>query len=226
MLPNDSGPIYKETLMGRFPVEPWNSVSNIIFLFTLIYWGIKVYQAYKQHLFLAFALPVLCIGFVGGTIYHATRSHEVWLLMDWMPIMILTLAASIYYFVKQKMRWYYVTAIILIPFITMFLIYRVFTVPEIIRGMLGYPFIAFMVLFPIMRYAKLNQWKNIHWLFIGIALFLLAITCRTIDKNVDFALLPMGTHWLWHTFGGLAVFFVMGYIFKDDLTELDGERNR
>jgi len=26
----------------------------------------------------------------------------------------------------------------------------------------------------------------------------------------------MGTHWLWHTFGGIAVFFLLYYIYKDE----------
>lgn len=98
--PNDTGPVYAETLAGRFPVEPFNTLSNLVFLFILVYWGVRVYKQPGEHRFLAWCLPVLGIGWVGGTLFHATRSHEVWLLMDWVPILLLCFAAVVYFIFK------------------------------------------------------------------------------------------------------------------------------
>ena len=92
--PQDSGPIYLETVEGRFPIEPFNTYSNLIFSFLIIYWGIKVYKNPKQHQFLAWVLPIIGTSYIGGTIYHATRSREFWLRLDWMPIMLLCAAWS------------------------------------------------------------------------------------------------------------------------------------
>ncbi|MGA8854131.1 MAG: hypothetical protein WB492_08135, partial [Christiangramia sp.] len=80
--PQDSGPIYQETLAGRLPVEPFNTYSNIFFLIIIIYFSLRVYRDYKNHRFLAWSLPVLFLGFIGGTVYHATRSHDIWMYMD------------------------------------------------------------------------------------------------------------------------------------------------
>ena len=85
--PKDSGPVYRETIEGRLPVEPFNTASNFLFLAIIIYFVWKIRRNHRQHLFLAFILPVLFIGFIGGTLYHATRSHEIWLLLDWVPIL-------------------------------------------------------------------------------------------------------------------------------------------
>ena len=41
-MPNDRGPIYLETLMGRFPVEPWNTFSNLLFLALIVFWFLRV----------------------------------------------------------------------------------------------------------------------------------------------------------------------------------------
>ena len=87
--PNDSGPIYLETTQGGFPVEPFNTFSNTIFLLLIIYWSLRVYRNPGQHKFLAWVLPVIGVSYIGGTVYHATRSHEFWLRLDWMPIMLL-----------------------------------------------------------------------------------------------------------------------------------------
>ena len=57
--PNDSGPIYQETMAGRLPVEPFNTFSNIFFLFIIIHFSLKVYSDYRNHRFLAWSLPVL-----------------------------------------------------------------------------------------------------------------------------------------------------------------------
>ena len=120
MFPNDSGPIYKETLEGGFPVEPWNTASNLIFLFILIYWSLKVYPMASRHLFLAWSLPVLLIGYIGGTMFHGTRSHEAWLLMDWVPIMVLCMAAVVHFIFKITRRWMQRLGILILIFAVSF----------------------------------------------------------------------------------------------------------
>lgn len=214
--PNDFGPIYKETIEGRFPIEPWNTYSNLFFLIIFIYWTFIIYKDYKNHKFIAASLPLLLIGFIGGTIYHATRSHNIWLIMDFAPILILSISVSVYYMVKQKLHWLIIASIISLPFAFMIVIENIFVLPEFVDRMLGYPVMAAIILFPIIRWLYLTKWKNTVFVILGILSFGVAISSRSID--IDINLLPMGTHWLWHCFGAIAVNFLIIFIYRDSLS--------
>ncbi|WP_121665951.1 hypothetical protein [Mesonia aquimarina] len=210
--PNDSGPIYKETLAGRFPVEPFNTCSNLLFLVIIIYFSYHVYRNYKQHLFLAFAIPILFIGFIGGSIYHATRSHEIWLLMDWIPIMVLCLAVSIYFTFKDGNNWLQKIGLLLLVFLLLFGV-RLIDWPTKFKISIGYIGTALALLLPVAIYLIKTSFKNGSQILYAVGSFSLAILFRILDKRLD--LFEMGTHWLWHSFGAVAVFFLMNYIFKD-----------
>ena len=114
-MPNDHGPIYLETLMGRFPVEPWNTISNLLFLALIIYWFARVRGDVAVHRFIAYSLPVLLIGWAGGTVYHATRSHDVWLFLDFGPIALLVLAVAVFFWRRQGVAWWWVPALVFGP---------------------------------------------------------------------------------------------------------------
>ncbi|MDR6299649.1 hypothetical protein [Mesonia maritima] len=208
--PNDSGPIYKETVEGRFPVEPFNTLSNFLFLAIIIYFSLKVYKDYKKHSFLAGALPVLSIGFIGGTIYHATRSHEIWLLMDWVPIILLCLAVSIYFTLKDGNNWLQKIWLLLLVLVLVFGV-RFINWPAKLKISIGYIATALGLLLPLVIYLIKTNFKNGSQILYAVSAFSLAILFRILDKRLD--LLEMGTHWLWHSFGAIAVFFLMNYIF-------------
>jgi len=213
--PQDSGPIYQETLSGRLPVEPFNTYSNIFFLFIIIYFSIKVYRDYKNHKFLAWCLPLLFLGFVGGTIYHATRSHDVWMYMDWLPIVILCLGVSIYYSTKLQIgRNKKIFLILLVLFLVLGV--QLLPVSQHLNTSIGYIATAIGIILPLILYfltTKANHWGYVLLAFLS---FGFAISFRILD-NFKY-ILPMGTHWLWHTFGALSVFFLMNYIYKENLT--------
>lgn len=211
--PKDSGPIYRETIAGRFPAEPFNTLSNFLFLAIIIYFSLKIYRNYRQHGFLSFVIPVLFIGFIGGTVYHATRSHEIWLLLDWVPILMLCLAASFYFCIKTgNNRWSRLglsALVVLLMFGTRFVRW-----PGNLSISIGYIASALGVLFPIVLYLFRTRFRNSIQVVLAVCSFALAISCRYLDLRSDF--LPMGTHWLWHSFGALAVFFLMQYIYLDN----------
>ena len=208
--PHDSGPIYQETLAGRFPVEPFNTFSNFLFLAVILYFAPKVYRNYQQHLFLAWSLPILTLGFVGGTVYHATRSAEIWLLLDWVPIILLCFAAAVYFCFsltfKAIYKWLFILGLLL------FLIaVRLVNLPKNLSISLGYVASAVAILLPL----ALHIWQhkgsytyNVLWALLS---FSIALGFRVFDK--DLSMFSMGTHWLWHVFGATAVFFLMNYIF-------------
>lgn len=212
-LPHDSGPIYKETLMGRLPVEPFNTYSNLLFLLFISYFALKVYRNPKQHLFLAWAIPVIFIGFVGGTLYHGTRSAEIWLYMDWVPIMVLCLAATIYFICKTTPSVLYRTLWIIATF-GLNIGIRMLPIPKGLSISIGYTVTAIAVLLPLFAYCYKRNWYKLYLLCLAVGSFILAISCRIADKRFD--ILPMGSHWLWHSFGAIAVYFLMRYIYEDD----------
>lgn len=210
--PNDSGPIYQETIEGRIPVEPFNTYSNLIFIVILVYFWMKIRKNPKQHPFFLFAIPVIFISWVGGTVYHGTRSHQFWLVLDWLPIMLVCLGGIVYFITKIKKKWWerllFFLGLMLLSFLP-----RLIILPNEYRISFGYAVTAITVLTPFIWYAYNTGWKNVQLILMAIFIFGLAVTFRTLD-NIT-VLLPMGTHWLWHTFGGVAVFFLLLYIYKD-----------
>lgn len=212
--PGDSGPIYQETIPGRLPVEPFNTYSNLFFLIIIIYFSVRVYSDYKNHRFLAWSLPILFLGFIGGTVYHATRSHDVWMYMDWLPIVVLCLAVSVYYTIKLKVTW---KNRLLLIMIILFLVFGIRLIPwaQSLKTSIGYLGTALGLLLPILTYFYTT--KLYHWGYILLAFlsFGFALGFRILDRFIY--LMPMGTHWLWHCFGALSVFFLINYIYHDKL---------
>ena len=66
----------------------------------------------------------------------------------------------------------------------------------------------------------------VDWPLVAGALvaFLIAVSLRTIDGRALVDTLPMGTHWLWHSFGAAAVQFLVLYIWRSDLREARARR--
>ncbi len=215
--PNDTGPVYLETVQGRLPVEPWNTYSNLIFVGLLIYWGLKVYKNPKEHLFLAWVLPIIFISYIGGTVYHATRSHEFWLVLDWFPIMLLALAVVIYFIFKIVALWKHRILFIFLLFGISFLL-RILPVSHNIEISLGYVITASTILFPLAWYLVKTKGKYFGLPALAFSIFGVAVFFRSVDLTQTF--FPMGTHWLWHFLGGIAVHFFIAYIFKDNLLNL------
>jgi len=215
--PNDSGPIYLETMEGRLPVEPYNTYSNLIFLAIVMYWGLKVFKNPGRHKFLAGVLPIIFISYIGGTIFHATRSHEFWLRLDWMPIMLLCASLVIYFIFKLAQRSWQRLLLIVIVLGTSVLL-RIFPIPPHLRISLGYVITAGTILLPIVWYLIKTCGKNVHLIILAFGSFGAAIYFRIIDLTQN--MFAMGTHWLWHFLGGIAVHFLIAYIFRDNLLNL------
>ena len=48
---------------------------------------------------------------------------------------------------------------------------------------------------------------------IVLACFGIAFFCRLVDRT-PYGDLPMGTHWLWHTFGAISTALIIEYFYK------------
>lgn len=209
----DHGPIYRETRPDRFPVEPWAMASNLVFLLLALYWARRIRRHWRSHPMIAVALPILLIGWIGGTIYHATRSHPVWLLLDWMPIaLLLWLAGATLWWRLTGCRGLAVALGILPFFLSGLLMSR--RLPLHWRITCNYALMGLTLTVPAVWHCARRYPRGWRWLAGAAAAFATALLFRQWDLTApDF--LPMGTHFLWHVFGAVAAFCVFGYLVTD-----------
>ncbi|WP_347220105.1 hypothetical protein [Chryseobacterium sp.] len=209
-LPLDGGMLYKETDLAHFFPEPLNAITALLFLAIAIFWTLKMKGNFKEYPFLTYCLVLLYIGAIGGTIYHAFRQWPVFIMMDWMPIMILCFSAG-FYFLAQSLKWYYA--------VVMVLVYLVLTLglrnwilvdnPSLFINV-NYAIMASFVLLSVLSYLMYTKWKAGKWVGFALLSFVFALTSRIIDK---WEWLDFGTHFLWHTFGAIATFCMFKYIY-------------
>lgn len=209
-IPPDGGMLYKETDMAQFFPEPFNAITALLFLAIAIFWTLRMKGNFKKYPFLTYCLVLLYIGAIGGTVYHAFRQWPVFIMMDWMPIMLLCLSAG-FYFVAQSTRWYYAVVMVLAYLILMLGLRNwILTDNTSLFINVNYAIMASFVLFSVLRYLIYTQWKAGKWVGFALLSFALALTFRIIDKR---EWLSFGTHFLWHTFGAVATFCMFNYIY-------------
>jgi len=216
----DGGPIYSETNTKFFIVEPYNAISSLAYLFPAFYWFVKLKGDYKKYPFLIACLPLLLLGGIGSTLYHAFRTSSFLLFLDVFPVAIVTFMVSIYFWVKILKRWWYVFFVI-IPFI--FARYFVFTILSSHTDFgfnatrqtainISYFISGVMIFLPALILLLKNRFKNFIPLVTSCVLFILGLLFREIDTWNS--ILPMGTHWLWHISTAAGGYFLGEYLFK------------
>lgn len=209
-LPPDGGMLYKETDMAQLFPEPLNAVTAVLFLVIAIFWTFKIKGHFKQNPFLTYCLTLLYIGAIGGTVYHAFRQWPVFIMMDWLPIMLLCLSAG-FYFVARSTRWQYAVLTLVMYVILMFALRNWILAghPSLFINV-NYAIMASFVLFSVLRYLIFTRWKAGKWVGFALLSFVLALTFRIADK---WEWIRFGTHFLWHTFGAIAAFCMFHYIY-------------
>ncbi len=211
--PADFGPIYLETNLSRFPVEPFNTYSNLCFLALVLYFAYRTKFSLKDHPLTVSALPILLLGFVGGTIYHATRSHSIWLVLDFVPIAVLSLMAAAYLWHKITRRW--ILTVLLMVGLVVFPRAFIWTLdfPRSLKITTGYGILALSIILPAIIHCKKQRWKSISLLLLTFVSFSIALFFRWFDQNGAAEHLPMGSHFLWHLFGAVSTAGMMSYLF-------------
>lgn len=219
-LATDGGPIYTETLnhlhsnSGSWLVEPYNAASAALFVLIAVIWLYRLRGQFSQQKFLLYGLVLLTIGGVGGTLYHALRTQMIYLLMDWMPIAILSLSMSYWFFMKQtNKRWLALTYLaggFLFILIGFNVLMRVLNLGAAAIS-IGYSLIALQAVAPIAVYLYKTKFKHAGWFFIGIGFFALAAMFRAVDLD---GWLPMGTHFLWHALGAVMAWFLLEFVYR------------
>ena len=209
------GPVYLETDMSKVIVEPLNTITAGIFLLVTVIWLVRLRGRYRTRPFIIACQPLLLIGCIGGTIYHAFRGQLVWLMMDWIPIAVLTLAAAIYLWSKLFKHWY--IAILIVPGLFLFQLFNF----RVIGALLGhhvsiavsYSTLALLIFVPMMCILVKTRWRYAVLPAAATVCFGAAIAFRTTDKWW-LQSFPRGTHFLWHLFGAAAAYLLIEYVYR------------
>ena len=221
-VPPDGGMLYTETDMAHLFPEPFNTITSFFFLAIAIYWTLKVWGRGRQYTFLSIATALLYIGGIGGTIYHGLRRWNIFIMMDWLPIMLLCVMAGIY-FLARLTRWYYGALLVIC-----YAVFQVFA-RSYLRGNgdiqlfinINYAIMAAIVLVPVTAYLIRTHFIHGRWVGFALIAFIAALTFRVAD---GWGWLHSGTHFLWHSFGAVAAFCMFQYLYLIN-TPLKNEGN-
>lgn len=207
----DGGPWYAEThVTDSLIVEPWNAFSSLAIAAPAVYFLWKIRKNPTQYGFLLACIPFLFLNGLGSTLFHGLRTSRIFLLMDFMPALVLTLLITVYFWAKALPKWWMgiiaVTPVFLMRF----------GVIDLIPGQGGintsYTISGIAFLLPVFLILKKYQFKKSWDIAIGALCFVLAIYFRQVDK--DFTnIFPWGTHFLWHIFSGIGAFLLADYLY-------------
>lgn len=219
---DDGGPVYAETLpletlTTRTIAEPWNAATAALFLAIAVWWWFRLGRAGRQDGFLVWALPLLAIGGVGGTVYHATRAHHAWLLLDAMPIVGLVLGASVVLWRRLLGgRWWmaFGAAILFLLGVRWAVSASGGTFPNHLAALVGYVILALLIVVPLGWYLRRRHWQGAGLVAGSVTAFILAIACRTGDAFAG-TCGGAGLHAAWHVLGLLACHLLIAFFAAD-----------
>jgi hemolysin III len=158
---------------------------------------------------------LLFFGWFGGTIFHATRSSNIWFFMDIIPIGILAVSATIFFWIKLSAGWVFPLLTTLFSIIAIIIIEHYYKTKGISTGksivsIHSYFFVIIPVILPILILLKLSDFKNWFLVFGAFVAFIVSLYFKKIDLKSK---PKYGTHWLWHVFGEIAGFMILLYIY-------------
>jgi hypothetical protein len=213
MQPHDGGPIYAETRAapdnGPYPVEPWNTWSNLIFVAVIVYFIRHTSLNIRRYRLVVLSLPILFVGWCGGTLFHATRADVVWLILDILPIVTLSIAVGLSFWRMVVHSWGKAVACFFGIAVSGRFLATLLVADHALRISFWYISMALPIVLPLFVVVQ-RKARSEKILFIGVlASFAVAVIFRMWDRTGVEPLLPMGTHFLWHLFGGVAVFLLM-----------------
>ena len=207
----DGGATYAETNFDYWIVEPWNAISSLSFLIPVFYWLRKLKGKYTEYPFLSYCMPLLFLGGVGSTLFHAFRASPFFLLLDVLPILMLTASLSIFFWVKILPKWWYIFFLIAPYFLIQHFILNYIPLPYSIN--LAYLLRGFTMFLPAFLWIQSLNFKFVEFLGLAILYFVLALCFRYFD-NFFAQWMYMGSHWLWHISTSIGSFYLAEFLYR------------
>jgi hypothetical protein len=210
--PLDGGIIYTETDLHHFFPEPFNMVTSALFLLPAVYWLIKLRGFDRRYTFLSIATYFLLTACIGSTVYHGLRRWPFFIWMDWLPIALLCLLASGYFWYKVLGQWLY-GAIAVLGFIAVVAGLRIFMPLRDVQLAisLNYGVMVVMIVLPLTVLLVKMQGRGTALVVSALLAFAVALFFRVADK---WQWISIGTHFLWHLFGCVATSLIFVFIYK------------
>jgi len=190
--------------------EPWNAATAFLFVLIVVYWLVRLRGRLIRHPFLAVSLPLLFVGGVGGTLYHGLRNWVGFFWMDVLPIYLLGLIVSVYWWIRLGPRVRNLLAMLVVLGILQLL--GQWQLPTMWKIQLSYALLAMLILIPLSLVMIRTRGRHWEWVATSFVSFGIAWFFRIADTWRP-PLLPMGTHWLWHTFGAITTFSLAEYVY-------------
>lgn len=214
LTPPDDGPIYRETTdLSRLIVEPWNAWSSLTFLIPAFLFLWQLRGRYSDYAFIVyFCAPLLILGGLGSTFFHAFRSSGWLLLMDVLPIVLLVLGISVWIWLKILPKKIWVVPILLLFFGLTWLSRQFLSGQDSISA--GYFVRGVMLFLPCYLFLRRTHFRRSSLFFWAVACFVLALTFRFLDEKIAIGFMPWGTHWLWHVSTAVGAYCLGEYLIK------------
>jgi hypothetical protein len=211
----DKGPIYRETKdLSLLIVEPWNAWSSLTFLIPVLIFLWRLRGNYSQYSFIVwFCCPLLVLGGLGSTFFHAFRTSYLLLLMDALPIILLVLGIGIWMWLKVLPKKIYLIWI-LVVFVGLIVLSGLLLEGQD-RISASYFFRGWLLLLPCYLFLRKTHYKDAGKFFIALLFFVFALIFRFTDEKVYFSMMPWGTHWLWHVSTAFGAYFLGDYLIKN-----------
>lgn len=219
----DRGPRYAETDLGRFPAEPANALSNLVFLLVLASALRRLRRERLSNAFYSIVLALLAVGWAGGTLYHATRGSVVWLALDFVPIALLCLlgAGRLAWQLSRRLRLAYLLGA-LPSLLSLWLCMRGLPRSTALISA-GYSLLALAVAIPAALHCGERGWRGVGLLAGAVLSFSVALVFRYEDAALIAAEPTLGTHFLWHLFGGCATYLILRYLLDAEAARKDSK---
>jgi hypothetical protein len=176
----------------------------------VVFWALRLRGRLLNYPFLALSFPLLLVGGIGGTLYHGLRNWKGYFLMDVIPIYLLGLIVTIYWWIRLGPRLRHLVGMLVVLGLLQLL--GIWRLPQAWAINLSYAMLAMLILAPLSVVLARTRCRHAGWVATALVAFGVAWFCRIADYW-DPPVLPMGTHWLWHTFGAITTAALTEYVF-------------
>jgi hemolysin III len=209
----DGAGLYAETRINAWLKEPWNAISSLSFWLPVLYWSYKLRGKYHEHIFLTACMPLLFLGGLGSALFHAFRASYILLWLDVLPILLLFIALTIYFWQKILPAWWQLGGLTIGYMLFSWVLMNQINPSSVIN--VSYFLRGVALFLPAVLLLKRIQYKGAFLLIAAISWFVLALFFRTVDKEVWLLqYFAMGGHWIWHISAGIGAFYLAEFLYR------------